>query len=96
MSHTLRRHGATLDILLQSHAPCSTCHHLVRSSCALDELCFVETQSVVIVGVQPCVSDKLEARVELDRRSLEKAASILEIELGTQAHRASFDIMFVL
>ena len=61
MSHTLRRHGATLDILLQSHAPCSTCHHLVRSSCALDELCFVETQSVVIVGVQPCVASARRA-----------------------------------
>ena len=59
-------------------------------------------RSLDVIGVRPrglcfkLVSDKLEAHVELDRRSLEKAASILEIELGTQAHRASFDIMFVL
>ena len=49
-------------------------------------------RSLDVIGVRPrglcfkLVSDKLEARVELDRRSLGKAASILEIELGTQAY----------
>ena len=49
-------------------------------------------RSLDVIGVRPrglcfkLVSDKLEAHVELDRRSLEKAASILEIELGTQAY----------
>ena len=49
-------------------------------------------RSLDVIGVRPrglcfkLVSDKLEARAELDRRSLEKAASILEIELGTQAY----------